>query len=158
MRQKAVFISLFTLGAIFGATSCSKTDKAQTTTPETTASAQSQEKGDPALTEFFAANVGKTAHEIPGFFSTSALHSRLRELVGVEMLGKIENNWQTQVPIEKMGSCYVTGGMKAHSGSNPGFTIVYNPATDNLSVAYTVDGKTEVMQNHKEDISKYMQF
>lgn len=109
------------------------------------------------LTALFSDNVGQNVRDI-NFFNNATLRTTLTSLLGAEKFRTMTESWQTQTPIQLIEGRYVTGGMKDNSGANPGFTIVYNPARRNLSVAWVENGKTTIYQQQKEDIAPFIQF
>ncbi len=117
-----------------------------------------QQVTDTELTVLFRNNTGKNVRDIPGFFDNAALKTALTRLLGTDSLKMMQKNWQTQTPVQLIGADYVVGGMKDNSGSTPGFTIVYTPEKDNLSVAWTQNGKTTILQQKPQDINSVIQF
>lgn len=166
--KKHIIIAIALLGAGLVATSCSKKSEeksdvattenvAPTVEGDSVANTTESAATSADLTALFQENIGKNARE-SGMFGNEALKSQLTKLLGAERVAQMESNWQTQVPVQMIDGNYVTGGMKDNSGSNPGFTIVYNPAKKNLSVAWVNNGKTEIYQQQPEDITSLIQF
>lgn len=164
MKTLRIFATALTLPALLALCSCTRntTDHTTDSVPpvlekDTVTGITETRQTATGLTKLFADNVGKYVRDIE-FFTNADLKAQLTALLGKEKLERMQNDWQTQTPIQFLNGCYVTGGMKNDSGANPGFTIVYNPELRNLSVAWVDGGKTDIYQQQKEDISSLVQF
>lgn len=126
---------------------------------ETTVTGQTETDADAqALTALFQDNVGKTATDC-GLLADPTMKAQLVALVGQKEYDSMVANWQTQVPVAETGGIYTVGGMKADSGANPGYTIIYNPKTKNLCVAIATTGSMRMVQQQAEQLdSTLIQF
>lgn len=126
---------------------------------ETTVTGQTESDADAkALTALFQNNVGKTATDC-NLLADATLKAQLVALVGQKEYDSMVANWQTQVPVAETNGIYTVGGMKADSGANPGYTIIYNPKTRNLAVAIATTGSMKMIQQQAEQMdSTLIQF
>lgn len=158
--------------AMLAATSCgSKTQQGDAASQQVAApnqeviSTQTQVTGQTesdsdasALTALFQDNVGKCVTDFD-FFTNTVMKSQLTALIGQQEFDRMVANWQTQVPVAETDGIYTAGGMKAHSGANPGYTVIYNPKTRNLAVAIAETGSMRMIQQQPEQLdSTLIQF
>ncbi len=125
-------------------------------TPNTIASDQANRrtKKTQNLETVFKRNVSEYPHDCK-LLQNSSMKARLVKLLGQQKYKYLLRNFEVQSPIEYTRNHYTTYGMQAHSGGDPGFTIIYFPYKDNLSIIWHENGRYHTYQDKTEDVMQF---